>query len=60
MALEAKAALYVGDMVLDVVTGRTAGVPVVLIRGGSSSDAELDATDEVVLDSIEQLPAFVG
>ena len=60
MELDPRAALYVGDMVLDLQTGRCAGVPVVLIRGGSSSDEVLDATGLVVLDSMDRLPPFVG
>jgi phosphoglycolate phosphatase len=48
-------ALYVGDMVLDVETGERAGVPVVLVRGGSSSDAHLVATGRPVFDSLAGL-----
>ncbi len=56
MGLPAAHALYVGDMVLDVESGHAAGVPVVLVRGGSSAARELDTTGELVIDSIGKLP----
>lgn len=56
MGLPAAHALYVGDMVLDVESARAAGVPVVLVRGGSSDAQELDTTGELVIDSIGKLP----
>jgi phosphoglycolate phosphatase len=52
--------LYVGDMVLDVETARRAEVPVVLVRGGSSLDAELAGTGETVIDSLADLPPLLG
>ncbi len=53
-------AVYVGDMVLDVESARRAGVPVVLVRGGSSDDDALRATGCPVLASIESLPGFLS
>lgn len=50
-----EATLYVGDMVLDVETARLAGVPVVLVPGGSSSLLELRATGERVLAGLPDL-----
>ena len=55
MGLGAGEALYVGDMVLDVETASRAGVPVVLVRGGSFSAAELRATGQPVIDSLPEL-----
>jgi phosphoglycolate phosphatase len=52
--------LYVGDMVLDVETARRAGVPVVLVPGGSSSLAELSATGERVLGTLIDLLHLLG
>jgi len=53
-------ALYVGDMVLDVESARRAGLPVLLVSGGSSAPDELRATGEVVLERfgglLEHLP----
>jgi len=37
----AKETLYVGDMALDSVTGRRAGVKTVIVLGGSSSEEEI-------------------
>lgn len=48
-------ALYVGDMVLDVESGRRAGVPVVLVPGGSSSTEDLRSTGVPVLSRFEDL-----
>jgi phosphoglycolate phosphatase len=55
MSVEPAAAAYVGDMVLDVESAARAGVPVLLVRGGSSDDGQLDRTGERVLDSISAL-----
>ncbi len=52
-------AVYVGDMVLDVASGREAGVDVVLVAGGSSSVESLGKTGRPVLDSIRQLPELL-
>jgi phosphoglycolate phosphatase len=48
-------AVYVGDMVLDVTSGREAGVGVILVAGGSSTRESLSETGQPVLDSIRQL-----
>jgi phosphoglycolate phosphatase len=55
MGIDAAAGAYVGDMVLDVQTAALAGVPVVLVCGGSSTEAELRATGETVLGSFDRL-----
>jgi phosphoglycolate phosphatase len=55
MDLEKAAAAYVGDMVLDVETAARAGLPVLLVTGGSSSEAELRRTGECVLTSLAEL-----
>ena len=55
MALSAAEALYVGDMVLDVETAARAGLPVVLVDGGSSTPAALRATGQRVLPALESL-----
>jgi len=52
MQTEAGETAYVGDMVLDVETAAVAGLPVILVAGGSSSDAELAETGERVLPSL--------
>ena len=48
-------ALYVGDMVLDVETADRAGVAVLLVCGGSSSEDELRATGRPVLRDFDAL-----
>lgn len=48
-------ALYVGDMVLDVETAARAGLPVVLVPGGSSERPELEATGQPVLPGLSAL-----
>lgn len=57
-------AVYVGDMTLDVESAGRAGLPVVLVPGGSSSLHELTGTGEQVLPSlahlIDLLPASPG
>lgn len=55
LGLERVSALYVGDMVLDVETGARAGLPVALVVGGSSDEAELRRTDQPVLRSLGEL-----
>jgi phosphoglycolate phosphatase len=55
MGIGADAGLYVGDMVLDVETAARAGVPVVLVCGGSSRAAELRATGQPVVEGLEEL-----
>jgi phosphoglycolate phosphatase len=59
LGASADRAVYVGDMVLDVETAARAGLPVVLVAGGSSSVDALRATGETVLDSLEQLPPLL-
>jgi phosphoglycolate phosphatase len=55
MSLEKDNALYVGDMVLDVETAARAGLPVALVMGGSSREAELRRTGECVLPCLGEL-----
>ena len=55
MSIEAGRAVYVGDMVLDVETAARAGVPVVLVSGGSSNERDLRATGQTLLDSFQEL-----
>jgi phosphoglycolate phosphatase len=59
MNLEERSAAYVGDMVLDVETAARAGLPVILVQGGSSSDTDLLATGQCVLTSLAQLPEIL-
>jgi phosphoglycolate phosphatase len=59
MGLDKRSAAYVGDMVLDVETAARAGLAVILVPGGSSSEAELRATGECVLSSLSQLPELL-
>jgi phosphoglycolate phosphatase len=47
--------LYVGDMVLDVETARRAGVPVVLVPGGSSSNDALQGSGARILAGLPDL-----
>ena len=44
LGVKASDALYVGDMPLDVLTGRAAGLPVAVVATGSSSREELEAS----------------
>jgi phosphoglycolate phosphatase len=54
-------ALFVGDMVIDVLTARAAGMPVAVVPTGSSTLEELRAEDpEFVLRNLEELPALFG
>ena len=48
-------ALYVGDMPLDADSGARAGVPVVLVCGGSSPREELLRTGRPVIDALADL-----
>jgi len=50
-------ALYIGDMALDVETADRAGVAVLLVCGGSSSDEQLWATGRPVVRSFAELVA---
>ena len=47
--------VYVGDMVLDVESAARAGVPVILVPGGSSDRESLLATGAPLLERFEQL-----
>lgn len=64
MALDAPAALYVGDMPLDVTSAARAGVSVVLVAGGSAERAELGRSGQRVVESLAELgdllPVSVG
>jgi phosphoglycolate phosphatase len=55
LRVAASEAVYVGDMVLDVQSAARAGLPVLLVPGGSSSLEQLEATGETVLDSLGSL-----
>jgi phosphoglycolate phosphatase len=55
LGVNAETGLYVGDMVLDVESAGRAGLPVVLVAGGSSPTAELLATGQHVVGSLDQL-----
>jgi HAD superfamily hydrolase (TIGR01509 family) len=59
MHLGPREAVYVGDMVLDAESGRRAGVPVVLVPGGSSDEEALRATGRPVLGSLGDLLALL-
>ncbi len=50
---------YVGDMPLDVISGRRAGVEVILVRGGSAGDAALSEAGVPVLAGFSELPAYL-
>jgi HAD superfamily hydrolase (TIGR01509 family) len=64
MGVGPEEALYVGDMVLDVETALRAGVPVILVPGGSSEREDLLRTGATVLGSLveilEILPPLEG
>lgn len=51
---------YVGDMLLDAESGSRAGIEVILVSGGSSSDEELRSAGPPVLDGIAALPAYLS
>ena len=55
MGIPAEAAVYVGDMTLDAEAGARAGVPVILVAGGSSPVASLQATGCPVLPVLRDL-----
>lgn len=48
-------AVYVGDMLLDVESAARAGLPVMLVPGGSSEPEELRGTGQALLSSFEAL-----
>ena len=55
MRLSSAEAVYVGDMVLDVQTAARAGLPVLLVPGGSSPTAALRETGARILESFDGL-----
>jgi phosphoglycolate phosphatase len=55
MGVASDEALYVGDMPLDAESGGRAGVPVVLVCGGSSSREELLRTGRPVIETLSDL-----
>ena len=48
-------AVYVGDMLLDVESAARAGLPVILVPGGSSEPQELRQTGQALLSSFDAL-----
>jgi len=53
--------LYVGDMDVDVQTGKSAGVPMVAVFTGSCSREELLSNGaRMILDSVSELPVFLA
>ena len=52
--------LYVGDMPLDAVSGRNAGLDVVLVCGGSAAEVDLRALGLPLLRGFSALPAFLN
>jgi phosphoglycolate phosphatase len=59
LATTADETVYVGDMVLDVETAGRAGVPVLLVAGGSSSSEDLAATGQTVVPTLDGLLAVL-
>lgn len=59
LGLPSTAGLYVGDMALDAETAARAGFPVLLVSGGSSSLADLQATGCRVLGAFDELLAIL-
>ncbi|HEY5817470.1 MAG TPA: phosphoglycolate phosphatase [Mesorhizobium sp.] len=57
MRVEPADAIMVGDSKADVGAARAAGMPVVLIRGGYTTIAVEDLGADLILDSLDQLPA---
>jgi phosphoglycolate phosphatase len=55
MDVAAAQAVYVGDMVLDAESGGRAGLPVLLLSGGSSDRGSLEATGLPLLDEFGEL-----
>jgi len=61
LAVAPDEALLVGDMDVDVETGRNAGVPVVAVRGGASPSRVLErAAPLAVLDTLRELPGWLA
>ena len=59
LGVPAANAVYVGDMTLDAESGARAGVAVVLVKGGSSSESELVQTGQTVVSSLHDLLAVL-
>lgn len=59
LSLDPAAGVYVGDMVLDVTTAARAGLPVILIPGGSCGLDELEATGQRVLGKFSDLSSLL-
>lgn len=55
MGVEPAEAAYVGDMTLDVESAAEAGIPVILVPGGSTPEADLRRTGHRLLGSLRQL-----
>ena len=55
MKVPPEAALYVGDMVLDVETASRAGMPLLFVPGGSSDARELQITGVRIIPSLAEL-----
>lgn len=51
---------YVGDMPLDAVSGKRAGIEVILVAGGSAGEAELRSAGPPVLAGFSSLPGFLS
>jgi phosphoglycolate phosphatase len=60
MGSDVQETVYVGDMVLDVESAARAGLPVILVCGGSSSVEELRSTGQRVLESLTDLPGLLS
>lgn len=61
LGVRAEEALLVGDMVVDVATGRRAGTPVVAIRGATTAAAALrEAGARAVLYELRDLPDWLA
>jgi phosphoglycolate phosphatase len=59
--VRAAEALYVGDMVVDIETARSAGVPVWVVPTGSDEPAALErARPDRLLRDLHELPTLVG
>jgi len=55
MRVDRTGAVYVGDMVLDVESAACAGLPAILVAGGSSTRDELAQTGQTVIGSLRDL-----
>lgn len=60
LELGADNAVYVGDMVLDVLTATRSGLPVVLVPGGSSAEEALRRTGQPLVRAFPDLLNFFG